>query len=92
MDEVHEAKQNAFSRALKGTLVIIKDVQSALLCPKLLVSKHCYTKKLVIWLYILSLNNKDTHLYVWHEGDSKIMPNEFTTCIVNFIKNVRYKK
>jgi len=90
---VREAKQNAISRASKEPLVVTMDVQSALICLKLLVSKHCYTQKLQLLDFtIYASNNKDTHLYVWHEGDGKDMANEFTTCIVNFNKNMHYKK
>ena len=86
-DEVCEAKQNAISRASKETLVITMDVQSALISPQLQVSKHCYTKKFQLHDFTIYVSNsKDKHLYVWHEGDGKIMTNEFTTCIVNFIK------
>jgi hypothetical protein len=92
--EVREAKENAISRASKETLVITMDVQSALICPKLLVSKHCYTQKLQLHDFtIYASNNKDTHLYVWHEGDGKDMANDFNTCTVNFNKkNMHYKK
>lgn len=92
--EVREAKQNAISRASKETLVVTMDVQSALICPKLLLSKHCYTQKLQLHDFIIyASNNKDTHMHVWHEGYGKDMANEFTTCIVNFNKkNTHYKK
>jgi hypothetical protein len=91
---VCEAKQNAISRASKETLVVTIDVQSALICPKLLVTKHCYTQKLQLHDFtIYASNNKDTHLYVRLEGNGKDKANEFTTCIVKFNKqNMHYKK
>ena len=91
---MREAKQNAISRASKETLVVIIDVQSAVICPKLLASKQCYNQKLQLHDFtIYATNNKGTCLYVWHEGDGKDMANEFTTCIVNFNKkNMHYKK
>ncbi|KAF2882447.1 hypothetical protein ILUMI_23729 [Ignelater luminosus] len=38
-------------------------------------------------------NNRDVHLYVWHEGDRSATANEFTSCILHFVKsNIKFKK
>lgn len=74
---MREAKQNAISRTSKETLVVTMDVQSGLICPELLVSKHCYTQKLQLHDFtIYASNNKNTHLYVWNEGDGTDVANE----------------
>nr|CAH7723171.1 unnamed protein product [Callosobruchus chinensis] len=62
------------------------DVQSVLLCPKLLVSKQYYKQKLQLHNFTIYINNnKDVHCYVWHESDGNVTSNEFTTCLIDFL-------
>lgn len=93
-DAARTAKENAISSASESTLVATMDLQSILVCPKLLVSKQYYSQKLQVHNFSIYVSNtKDVHLYVWHEGDGKVSSNEFTTCIIDFIKkNLKYKK
>lgn len=38
-------------------------------------------------------NNKDVRLYVWHEGNGGVTANEFTSCLIHFIRSqLNYKK
>lgn len=75
-------------------LVVIMDVQNILLSPKLHV--QYYKQKLQIHNYTLYVNNdKEVHLYVWHEGDGGVTANEFTTCLIDFLNtniNQNYTK
>ncbi|KAJ8893314.1 hypothetical protein PR048_005905 [Dryococelus australis] len=80
-EEAKIAKQNAISSASDDVLFVMMDGQCVLSCPKPLVRKlpvHNFST------YVS--NNKDIHLYAWHEGEGKVMSNEFITCIVHFIK------
>lgn len=46
-----------------------------------------YTQKLQIHNFTLYCSNdKDVHLYVWHEGDGGVTANEFSTCIIEFLR------
>lgn len=58
----------------------------SVLAPKLQVSVQYYKQKLQVHNYTLYYNNdKDVHLYVWHEGDGRVTAYEFTTCLMDFI-------
>lgn len=87
-DEARAAKNEAKQSASKSKVVITMDLQSVLLSPKTLASKHYYKQKLQIHNFtIYVLNNKDVTLYVWHETNGGVTCNEFTSCIVDFISN-----
>lgn len=87
-DEARLAKNTAKESASEEKLVFTMDLQSVLLCPKLLASKVYYKQKLQIHNFtIYSLNNKNVCLYVWHEGMGGVSCNEFTSCVVDFISN-----
>lgn len=93
-NEAHNAHIDACTMRSSEVLVLTVDVQSVLLCPKILVSVQYYKPKLQIHnqsIYII--NNKDVHLYVWHEGDGGVTANEFTSCLIHFITSqLNYKK
>lgn len=93
-DDARKAKENAMASISERTLVATMDVQSVLLCPKLLVSKQYYSQKLQIHNFSFYVKNtKDVHLYIWHEGEGKVSANEFTSCIMNFVEiNSNYQK
>ena len=69
------------------------DLQSVLLAPKLEASAIYYKQKLQIHNFtVYSLNDKRVNLYVWHEANGNVTSNEFTSCIVDYIKsNVQNK-
>lgn len=95
-EEAYQAKTNAQSLCSSEVSVVTMDVQSVLLSPKLQVSVQYYKQKLQIHNYTLYCSNdKDVHLYVWHEGDGGVTANEFTTCLIDFL-NIKleegYKK
>lgn len=93
--EARDAKQKAKNEASDSKLVVTMDLQSVLLCPKLLVSKIYYSQKLQVHDFtIYSLNNGDVYLYVWHEGEGAVTSNEFVSCIADFVNKVsdQYKK
>ncbi|CAG9834607.1 unnamed protein product [Diabrotica balteata] len=50
--------------------------------------------KLQLHNFSIYLNNtQDVHLYVWHEANGGVTSNEFTSCIVDFLKKqTAYKK
>jgi hypothetical protein len=85
---------DASSMRSSEVLVLTVDVQSVLLCPKILVSVQYYKQKLQVHNQLIYVNNnKDVHLYVWHEGDGGVTANEFTSCLIHFIKTqLSYKK
>lgn len=86
-DQARVAKNEAKSSASDKKLVITMDLQSVLLCPKVLASKHYYKQKLQIHNFtVYVLNDKNVWLYVWHEVNAGVTANEFTTCIIDFIK------
>lgn len=95
-EEAYRAKEQAKSLCSQEVLVVTMDVQSVLLCPKMKVSVQYYKQKLQIHNFTLYINNdREVHLYVWHEGDGGVTANEFTTCLVDFISskvNEGYKK
>nr|CAH7749532.1 unnamed protein product [Callosobruchus chinensis] len=85
-DEARTAKKQATSMCSEKILVITMDVQSVLLCRKLLVSKQYYKQKLQLHNFTIYINNnKDVHCYVWHESDGNVTSNEFTTCLIDFL-------
>lgn len=87
-DEARLAKQKAISTCSGKILVATMDVQSILLCPKLLVSQQYYKKKLQIHNFTIYVNNnKDVHCYVWNESDGQQSSNEFASCILDFLEN-----
>lgn len=64
------------------------DMQSVLLCPKLLVSEQYYKQKLALHNFTFYIKNtKDVHLYVWHEGEGGVNSNNITSCIIHFLQN-----
>lgn len=86
-NEAHKAKLEAKESANDKKLVITMDLQSVLLAPKLEASAVYYKQKLQIHNFtVYSLNNADVDLYVWHECNGGVTSNEFTSCIVDFIK------
>lgn len=93
-DEAREAKQLAIKQCSEDTLVFTMDVQSILLCPKLLISKQYYKQKLQMHNFTIYVNNnRDVHCYVWHEGDGMVTSNEFTSCILHFLNQSKnFKK
>lgn len=94
-DEARAAKERACSMMSPEVLVITMDMQSVLLCPKLLVSEQYYKTKLAIHNFTIYIKNtRDAHLYVWHEGDGGVTANNITSCIIQFLKDhcMSYKK
>lgn len=88
-DEGREAKAKEKNEVSDKKLVITMDLQSVLLCPKLLVSKIYYSQKLQLHDFtIYCLNNADVFLYVWHEGEGAVTSNEFVSCVSDFIKKM----
>lgn len=76
-------------------LVVTMDMQSVLLCPKLLVSEQYYKQKLAIHNFTFYVKNtKDVYLYVWHEGEGGVNSNNITTCVLHFLQQycISYKK
>lgn len=89
-NEAYKAHTDAIAMSSSEVLVLIIDVQSVLLCPKILVSVQYYKQKLQLQnqsIYII--NNKDVYLYVWHEGDGGGTTNEFTSCMIDFIVSLK---
>lgn len=93
-DEAKKAKFYAINLTLfPDILVITMDVQSVLLCPKLLVSVQYYKQKLQLHYFSIYINNtQDVHLYIWHEANGGVTSNEFTSCIVDFLKTQTFYK
>lgn len=87
-NEAYKAHNDATGMSSSEVLVMTIDVQSVLLSPKMLVSVQYYKQKLQVHNQSIYVNNnKDVHLYVWHEGDGGVTSNEFTTCVISFIKS-----
>lgn len=94
-NEAKIAKSDAINLTIfSDILVITMDVQSVLLCPKILVSVQYYKQKLQMHNFSIYLNNtQDVQLYVWHEANGGVTSNEFTSCIIDFLKKqTAYKK
>lgn len=93
-NEAYNAHIEARALSSSEVLVLTVDVQSVLLCPKMLVSVQYYKQKLQVHNQSIYINNnKDVHLYVWHDGDGGVTANEFTSCLIHFIKSqLTYKK
>lgn len=94
-DEARAAKTEAINKISDDVIVVSMDMQSVLLCPKLLVSEQYYKMKLGLHNYTFHVkNNKNVYLYVWHEGDGGVTANNVTSCIINFIEKYccQYKK
>lgn len=94
-DEAKAAKQTAIDQMSEETMVLTMDMQSVLLCPKLLVSEQYYKTKLALHNFSFYVKNtKDVRLYVWHEGEGGVSANNITSCIIHFLKNncLSYKK
>lgn len=88
-DQAKIAKNTAKGSASETTLVLTMDLQSVLLCPKLLASAVYYKQKLQLHNFTLYvLNNADVTLYAWHEADGGVTANEFTSCIINYLENL----
>lgn len=90
-----DAKKQAKESANDSTLVLTMDLQSVLLCPKLLASAAYYKQKLQFHNFtIYVLNNRDVTLYTWHEADGGVTSNEFSSCIIDYLKQLpeQYKK
>lgn len=86
-NEAEIAKRDAKESMSEEKLVVTMDLQSVLLAPKLEASAVYYKQKLQIHNFtVFALNNKNVDLYVWHESNGGVSANEFTTCIVEFIK------
>ncbi|GLV40902.1 hypothetical protein CBL_08476 [Carabus blaptoides fortunei] len=85
--EAEAAKKLAKDTASDEKLVVTMDLQSVLLAPKLEASAIYYKQKLQIHNFtVYALNDKKVDLYVWHEANGNVTANEFTTCIVDYIK------
>lgn len=85
--EAYLVKEQATALCSPEVLVVTVDVQSVLLCPKLQVSVQYYKQKLQMHNYTIYCNNDgEVHLYVWHEGDGGVTANEFTTCLIDFLR------
>lgn len=94
-DEARVAKQEAISQMSDSVIVVSMDMQSVLLCPKLLVSEQYYKMKLSLHNFSFYVKNtKDVYLYVWHEGDGGVTANNITSCIIDFLEKYcsAYKK
>lgn len=95
-DEARNAKNKAIEN-LKGNtenLVISVDVQSVLLAPNLLAGALYYKQKLQCHNFtIYNSLTGDVTIYFWHEADGGVTSNEFTSCIIDYLKTScsRYK-
>lgn len=86
-DEARAAKQLAVNNVSPEVMVVTMDMQSVLLCPKLLVSEQYYKSKLAVHNFTFYIKNtKDAHLYIWHKGEGWVTANNITSCIIHFLK------
>lgn len=93
-DRARATKKAEEESASEEKLVVTMDLQSVLLCPKTLASSMYYKQKLQLHnftIYEINKPNQDVHLYVWNEVEGGITSNKFTTCIIDYIKNVPFK-
>jgi hypothetical protein len=87
--EAEMAKAEAKENCSPTNIVITVDVQSVLMCPRLLVSTAYYKKKLQVHNYtIFRLNDKEVSLYVWDESSGGVTCNEFTSCLIDYIESL----
>ena len=88
-DEARMAKNLAKYSCCETTVVVTMDVQSVLLAPKLMASAIYYKRKLQVHnMTFYRLNDGDVHLYVWHEANGNVSSNEFTSCVIDYIKHL----
>lgn len=95
--EVHIQKKNEARYAKKIAIenlksnpdiaVITVDVQSVLLAPKLLAGALYYKQKLQCHNFtIYNSRTADVTIYFWHEADGGVTSNEFTSCLIDYLK------
>ena len=67
-NDARKAKEDAISSASDSVLVATMDVQSVLLCPKLIVSKQYYSQKLQIHNFTIYVCNTKDVVYIYMCG------------------------
>lgn len=78
----HQAQMNP-----ESICVLCMDLQAVLLAPSLKASALYYKTKLCLHNFtVYDLNTKDVQCYVWHEGEGGLTANEFSSCIVDFLR------
>lgn len=88
-DEARHAKNTAIENLKNNldSLVISVDVQSVLLAPKLLAGALYYKQKLQCHNFtIYNSRTGDVTIYFWHEADGGVTSNEFTSCVIDYLK------
>lgn len=88
-DEARHAKRIAIENLQLNSdvAVITVDVQSVLLAPKLLASALYYKQKLQCHNFtIYNSRTADVTIYFWHEADGGVTSNEFTSCVIDYLK------
>lgn len=88
-DEARHAKNIAIENLKNNpdSIVITVDVQSVLLAPKLLAGALYYKQKLQCHNFtIYDCRSGDVTIYFWHEADGGVTSNEFTSCVIDYLK------
>ena len=89
-DEARASKEADKNRAMtdKNIKIVIVDLQSLLVCPKLNASAIDYKMKLSCHNYtVYDLCTRAAMCYFWYECDGDLTSNVFTTCIIDFLTN-----
>ena len=89
-DEARALKEADKNRAMtdKNIKIVKVDLQSLLVCPKLNASAIYYKMKLSCHNdTVYDLCMRAARCYFWHECDSDLTSNVFTTCIIDFLTN-----